>query len=132
MNCNITNQFNPSSMTSFKEYFTTFVTLPNIQLSEGWGWFVDIESNTQCNYIPIPLNNKYKQQPIKYVSIPPTINEIPRLRSFKSMRNLHDESMIFKMDEDLEKNHSYKHIGYVIHSICILSIIGIFYGCNFL
>ena len=132
MNCNITNQFNPSSMTSFKEYFTTFVTLPNIQLSEGWGWFVDIESNNQCNnqcnYIPIPLNNKYKQQPIKYVSIPPTINEIPRLRSFKSMRNLHDESMIFKMDEDLEE----KKIEYFIHSICILSIIGIFYGCNFL
>ena len=42
MNCNITNPFNPSSMTSFKEYFTTFVTLPNIQLREGWGWFVDI------------------------------------------------------------------------------------------
>jgi hypothetical protein len=119
-------------MTCFKEYFTKFVTFPNIQISEGWGWFVDIESNNQYNIIPIPLNNKYRRQTTKYLPIPQTINEIPSIRSFKSMRNLHDESMIFKMDEDLEKNHSYKHIGYVIHSICILGIIGIFYGCKFL
>jgi hypothetical protein len=123
---------NSSSMMSFKDYFITYNNLLSMQLSEGWGWFIDIESSQQCNF---PVTNKYPRQIVKHVSIPPTINEIPSIRSFKSMRNLHEESMIFKMDENLEnleKFNIFKNVGYFTHSFCILGIIGIFYGCKFL
>ena len=64
----------------------------------------------------------------------PTKNEMPSLRSFKSMRNLHEDSMIFKMDEELEKKNKYKYtyIKWAMHSVCILGIIGVFYMSNFL
>ena len=113
------HDYNSSSMMSFKEYFTTYANLSSIQFSEGWGWFIDIETSHQSNF---PLTNKYPRQTIKHVFIPPTINEIPSLRSFKSMRNLHEESMIFKMDENLEKIeniNSFKNVGYFINSFCI-------------
>jgi hypothetical protein len=54
------------------------------------------------------------------------------------MRNLQEESMIFKMDENLEnlekiiKNNILKNVGYFISSFCILGIIGIFYMSKFL
>jgi hypothetical protein len=123
---------NSLSMMTIKDYFITYTNLSSMQFSEGWGWFIDIESSQQGNF---PLTNKYPRQIIKHVSIPPTINEVPSIRSFKSMRNLQEESMIFKMDEKLEKIekiNSLKNVGYFINSFCILGIIGIFYMSKFL
>jgi len=128
------DNYNSSSMMSFKDYFTTYANLSSMQISEGWGWFIDIESIQQGNF-PFPFNNKYPRQTIKHVYIPQTINEIPSIRSFKSMKNLHEHSMIFKIDENLEnfeKINSFKNVGYFINSFCILGIIGIIYGCKFL
>jgi hypothetical protein len=118
-----------STLLTIKEYFTTFSSLSNVQFSETWGWFVDIESN-QVNF-PIK-SNKYPRYTSKHVYIPPTINEVPSIRSFKSMRNLHDHSMIFKMDEDFDKYHIYRNTGCLIHSICIIGLIGLLYGCKIL
>ena len=120
------NQVFISSMASFNEYYTKSVTLKNITFIDGWGWFIDLESNYQ-EIFP----NKYKKQMLNYL---PTINEMPSLRSFKSMGNLHEDSMIFKMDEELEKKNKYKYtyIKWAIHSVCILGVIGVFYRSNFL
>ena len=114
------HDYNSSSIISFKEHFTTYANLSSIQFTEEWGWFIDIESSHQGNY---PLTNKYPRQ---------TITEIPSIRSFKSMRNLHNEAMIFKMDDNIEKLNCFKHLGCLIHSVWILGIIGIIYECKLL
>ena len=126
MSCKTNNQDFISSMTSINEYYTKLVTLKNITFNDGWGWFIDIESNYQ-EIFP----NKYKKQTLTHL---PTINEMPSLRSFKSIRNLNEDSMIFKMDKELEKKNKYKYtyIKWAIHSVCILGVIGVFYKSNFL
>ena len=122
------NQYFISSMTSINEYYTKLVTLKNITFTDGWGWFIDIESNYQ-EIFP----NKYKKQTLNHLHLP-TINEMPSLRSFNSMRNLHEDSVIFKMDEELEKKNKYKYtyIKWAMHSVCILGVIGVFYMYSFL
>ena len=130
MSCKTNNQYFISSMTSINEYYTKLVTLKNITFNDGWGWFIDIESNYQ-EIFP----NKYKKQTLTHL---PTINEMSSLRSFKSMSNLHEDYMIFKMDkeldEELEKKNKYKYtyIKWTMHSVCILCIIWVFYMSNFL
>jgi hypothetical protein len=122
------NQYFISSMTSINEYYTKLVTLKNITFTDGWGWFIDIESNYQ-EIFP----NKYKKQTLNHLHLP-TINEMPSLRSFNSMRNLHEDSMFFKMDEELEKKNKYKYtyIKWAMHSVCILGVIWVFYMSIFL
>ena len=114
------NQVFISSMASFNEYYTKSVTLKNITFIDGWGWFIDLESNYQ-EIFP----NKYKKQTLTHL---PTINEMPSLRSFKSMGNL------LKLDEELEKKNKYKYtyIKWAMHSVCILGVIWVFYMSNFL
>jgi hypothetical protein len=121
------NQYFISSMASFNEYYTKLVTLKNITFNDGWGWFIDIESDYQ-EIFP----NKYKKQTLNHLHLP-TINEMSSLRSFKSMKNLHEDSMIFKMDEEVEKKNKYKYtyIKWAMHSVCILGIIGVFYMSSF-
>ena len=110
-----------SPVMSFKEYYSKSITLKNITFIDGWGWFIDLESNIQI--YPDKYNNQ-KQNPHLE-----TINEISSLKSFKSMSNLY-------IEDDLENFHKYKHkhkhITWIIHSICILGVIGVFYVCNIL
>lgn len=115
-----------SSMLTFKDYINTFVRSSNIQFSDDWGWFIDIESNSKIHYTHFPLNNKFSKQNSNYTYIPQTINEIPSIHSFNSMINLHDEIV------NLEKGNNYKYVEYILHSVGILGIIGVFYGCKFL
>lgn len=110
-----------SSMMTFKEYFNTFVRSSNVQFSESWGWFIDIEAN-----------NIYIKQHSNHISIPQTINEIHSIRSFKSMINLHDETINFKINNILENKHNHKYVEYIIHSLGILGIVGVFYVCKIL
>lgn len=111
----------------------------NIEISDGWGWFLDIDIQTNRQI------NKFSREKLKHVYIPQTIYETPtRMQSFKSMTNLHDESMIFKMDEQIEKqekqekqekkkeiNHN-NMVDYFVNTICTLCIIGIIYKFNFI
>ena len=96
-------QISPSIMT-FRDYYMAFVGIKESHLANGWGWFVDIELNYEAtNNLP---NNHIKYNPYKNVSIPKTINEYPSIRSMKSMKNLSDSAMIFKMDEDSDKHRT--------------------------
>lgn len=114
------------SMMTFKDYFNTFVRSSNIQFSDDWGWFIDIESNSKNQYIYFPSNNQFSKQNSKYTYVPKTIHEIPSIRSFDSMNNLHEEIV------NLEKGNGYKYMGYILHSVGILGLIVVFYGCKFL
>lgn len=114
------------SMMTFQDYFTKYINISNIHLAEGWGWFVDIDINYQNNTHEY---NKYYIQQSNYNCILPIINEnrIYNIRSFKSMKNLKDQSTHFEFD----KIDRHKYVSYCVHSICILGLIGIFYSCHF-
>ncbi len=112
---------------TFKEYYMTFIGIRDPHLANGWGWFVDIELNSE----PIKTT-KYKynrNKPSQYVSIPSTIKEYPSIRSMKSMTNLYDTSMIFDMDYDLEKHITNKLPNIYLHGFCIISLLIIYYYC---
>lgn len=73
-------------------------------VDNGYGWFVDIESNPE-KIKKIPYNkNNYK--PSKYVSIPETIPEYPTIRSLKSINNLCEADI--NESEKEKYNHKYK------------------------
>ena len=143
-----TNNSVAPSMMQLKEKCMDLTSLKNIQLPDGWGWFIDIESNN--NNILLTQINRQTSKPI---SIPKTfkeelINEKPfneetfkedtfqeetisrPIKSIKSMGKLHDDSMIFEMDVDLsdKKKEKGKKIFRIIKSLFIIGIICVFYG----
>jgi hypothetical protein len=105
-NFNTQNMYNhqeiklsPLLMT-FNEYYNSFMGIKDPLLENGWGWFVDIELNSQP--VKIIKNNRYKSS--QKMLIPTTIQEYPSIRSMKSMKNLQDTSLMFEMNE-CENNH---------------------------
>jgi len=111
-------QISPSMMT-FKEYYMQFICVNDSNLTNGWGWFVDIELNTEP--IRIIQQNRYKMK------IPTTIKEIPSIRSMKSMKNLHDASMIFDMDvDDNLKHRTNNNIMICVNLIGVIAL-GLYY-----
>lgn len=100
------------SIISFREYYMSFIGIRDPYLENGWGWFVDIELNSE----PIRIQ-KYKK-PSQYISNPKTIQEYPSIRSMKSMKNLHDTSMIFEMDDvDDSKHRTNRFVSIVIDTL---------------
>jgi hypothetical protein len=55
------------SMMTFREYYMSFIGIRDPHLANGWGWFVDIELNSE----PIRVQ-RYKKSS-QFVSIPNTI-----------------------------------------------------------
>lgn len=118
-------QISPSMMT-FKEYYMSFVGLNDFQLANGWGWFVDIEMNSEpIRIISTSANyNNIRYKPSKLVTVPKTINECSSIRSMKSMKNLHTTSMIFEMDEDYNKHITNNHLCKILpHCIGLLTVV---------
>lgn len=113
---------------TFNDFYIKPTNLKNINFSDGWGWFVDIETTFPGTS---QLFNKHIKKTSDRINIPGKITE---MRSFKSMNNLHDEPIILNKNKikDLIKWNKYKQIKiYIIHSICILGIIELFYIINF-
>jgi len=110
------------SIISFREYYMSFIGIRVPYLENGWGWFVDIELNSE----PIRIQ-KYKK-PSQYISNPKTIQEYPSIRSMKSMKNLHDTSMIFEMDDvDDSKHRTNRFVNIVTHTFGIIGVILCYY-----
>ena len=65
-----TNNSVAPSMMQLKEKCMNLTSLKNIQLPDGWGWFIDIESNN--NNILLTQINRQTSKPI---SIPKTFKE---------------------------------------------------------
>jgi len=106
-----------SSMMTFREYYMKFIGVNDPCLTNGWGWFVDIELNSE----PIKINNnnqKFHHQKYihssKYTAIPKTIKEYPSIRSMKSLNNLYNTSMMFEMDDD-SKHRTNKNISTILY-----------------
>ena len=153
-----TNNSVAPSMMQLKEKCMDLTSLKNIQLTDGWGWFIDIESNN--NNILLTQINRQTSKP---VLIPQTfkeelinekpfneelINEKPfneetfkedtfeeettsrPFKSIKSMGKLHDDSMIFEMDVEVhdKKKEKSNKIFRIIKSLFIIGIICVFYG----
>jgi hypothetical protein len=110
------------SMMTFREYYMSFIGIRDPHLANGWGWFVDIELNSE----PIRIQ-RYKKSS-QFVSIPNTIKEYPSIRSMKSMKNLHDTSMIFEMDDiDETKHRTNNVITMITHTIGLIGVIICYY-----
>ncbi len=88
-----------TTMISRRKFLINFVEAEEPELTTEWGWFVDPELNLNFN--------KYKYTTKKYVSIPSTIQEYPKIRSLSSITNFQDNS-IFKMDKKNSKNKTNK------------------------
>ncbi len=114
------NQFSNSIM-SFKDYISSFVMLKDSKLTDGWGWFIDIE--VYNNKLPLQLTkyHKYGKKMKQYIDYPPTIKEIP---STKSFTNLNELSMT---DEEYERNLINEEISLCINVIGLLGVLVICY-----
>ena len=124
-NSNRELSISPSIMT-VRDYYMSFIGIKDQELENGWGWFVDIETNSEP--IRIIQNNYFKYKIPKRVPVLKTIKEYPSIRSMKSMKNLHDSSMMFDMDED-----GYIHITnkkyhpLIIHSVGFIALAVCYY-----
>ena len=86
----------------FNNYYTRFIKTTDTNLSNDWGWFVDIELNSEPTKI---VKNKNKYNKYKYkISVQPTIKEYSSIRSMKSIKNLHDTYNTFDVDENYNGN----------------------------
>jgi hypothetical protein len=92
-----------STMMSLREYFTYNVTY---NLTDEWGWFVDIESNQK----------KYTSRPKKNIHTMPTIKETPNLKKVSSTQHL-------QMIEEQKDNN----LMLCFSSICVITIIIFYY-----
>ena len=160
------NSVKTPSMMQLKEKCMNLTSLKNIQLTDGWGWFIDIESNN--NNI---LVTQIDRQTSKPILIPQTFKEelfnekmfneellkeellkegtfkedtfkedtfkeesISRLfksiKSIKSMNKIHDDSMIFEMDDVLydKKKENRKGILSILKNLFIIGIVCVCYG----
>ena len=103
---------------TFKEYYNYFIGVNQnqeintntntnikgkcIENDCDWGWFIDLELNVNTNTNINNTNMIKRFKSSKYISVPETIKEVPSIRSIKSINNLHDNFMIFEMDNDDE------------------------------
>ena len=119
-------------MMSLNVYYEKTKNLKNIIFIDDWGWFIDLESN----YYDFELSNKTYKPKIQYkLYILPTINEISNIKSIKSMQNLHEldfKEKNIKNIKNIKNNVVQINIKWIVKSICILGIIGVFYKCYFM
>lgn len=115
---------------SFKDYLLSYY-YSSEQISENdWGWFVDIENQELLSSCQ---NSYYIKQQTTYktpISVPPTITEVPSIKSMKSYSNLYESSKSLELsdssnqyEDTINKNYSNQ---WIVNATCILSVIIIF------
>lgn len=110
----INNIYSFPSFMTFREYYMSFIETKDPNIENGWGWFVDIELNSEPITILKPqFNNRLSQHPL----IPNKIKKFSSIRSIKSVKCLHDTSMFFEMDEDDNKHRTNTYMNMVIYVI---------------
>jgi hypothetical protein len=155
------------SMMQLKEKCMNLASLKHIHLTDGWGWFIDIETNNN-NILETQINNKYTRQTSKPILIPQTFKQeilfektfneetfneetfneeifneeickeesisrvfksIKSIKSIETMGKLHDDSMIFEMDElNNKKKEKNKGIVNILKNLFIIGIVCVCYG----
>jgi hypothetical protein len=108
------------SMMTFKDYYISFISSKEHSLTNDWGWFVDIEKNSETIKNKYYFKSKFKSS--RFIAVPQTIKEHGSIRSMKSMDNLQEPELIFEMEEEEYKHRTNK----VKFSKCIYcNLIGI-------
>jgi hypothetical protein len=97
-----------STMMSLRQYFTYNVTYNGTyNLTDEWGWFVDIETNQK---------KKYGSKPKKTIHTMPAIKEAPSIKKMSSTQNL-------QMIEEPKDNN----LMLCFSSLCVITIIVFYY-----
>ncbi len=110
-----------NSIMSFKDYISSIIKGKEAQLTDDWGWYIDIESHISKLPIQLTKYHKYGRKIKQYIDYPPTIKEIPSTKSFK---NLSDLSMT---DEEYNKNLLNEELTLCINVIGLIGIVTIYY-----
>ena len=104
---------------SLQEYYIKVVEIKDPYIGNGWGWFVDLDSNSFPKSKPIKIIQNYKSSQIHLN----TIKEYPSIRSMKSMTNLHQMNNQFN-----NKINFYKYSNFIcINLIGIITFAIIYY-----
>ena len=142
-------ELSQSIIGSFKNYFMKFTSKElHLTDTDSWGWFVDIDiyNNPFRNGNGL-LDKKYSKIFSKNVEILPTINELPSIRSMKSMKNLADMAFddIFVKnlytnnnknnnknnkdtnDKDNDKDTNTNNENTIFNIICAIGVISLYY-----
>jgi hypothetical protein len=94
-------ELSQSMLLSLKDYFMSFASNEKkISDADSWGWFVDIDiNNGPSKNGNCLLDKKYSKIFSKDLTVLSTINELPSIRSLKSMKNLQDMTFKYEMEE---------------------------------
>ncbi len=106
---------------SFKDYIKSFIISKDVKLTDGWGWYIDIESYA-CKF-PVQLTkyHKYGKKMTQYIDYPPTIKEIPSTQSFSNLNEL------FMTEEEYNKKVFNEEVMLYVNMIGVLGIVTIYY-----
>ena len=108
------------SMMSFNENYMSLIRIRDPYFENSWGWFVDIELNSEPIRI---IKSPHNYKPSKYISILKTIKEHPSICSIKSIKNVKDTSSIFEIDDDIkDRTLNYHYHNIITHIICIIGL----------
>ena len=111
----------------------------DIERSDSWGWFVDIDTAIPFNNCAgITLKNKYPKIFSKDLTVLSTINELPSIRSMKSMKNLQDMTFKYEMEElyganpynndtNIEYNNAKNNKTDIFNTMCVIGVVGLYY-----
>jgi hypothetical protein len=109
---------------SLQEYYIKVVEIKDSSIGNGWGWFVDLDLTSISKSKPIKIIQNYK-------SSLNSIKEYPRIRSMKSMQNLHQmNNEMNNQINNLRINHMnlYKYSNFIcINLIGIITFTIIYY-----
>lgn len=116
---------------SLQEYYIKVVEIKDSYIGNGWGWFVDLDLKSISNSIskskPIKIIQNYKSSQV-YIN---SIKEYPRIRSMKSIQNLHQmNNEMNNQINNLRINHMnlYKYSNFIcINLIGIITFTIIYY-----
>ena len=112
---------------SFQEYYIKVVEIKESYIGNGWGWFVDLDLKSISKSKPIKIIQNYKSSQVHINSI----KEYPRIRSMKSMQNLHQmNNEMNNQINNLRINHMnlYKYSNFIcINLIGIITFTIIYY-----
>ena len=132
------NNSSPSMFMSIKDYFMSYIS-NDIETSDSWGWFVDIDIyNGPFKNGNGLLEKKYSKIFSKDLTVLSTINELPSIRSMKSMKNLQDMTFTYEMEElyganpynndtNIEYNNDTNDKLDIFNTICVIGVVGLYY-----
>ena len=108
---------------SLQEYYIKVIEIKDPYIGNGWGWFVDLDSNSFPKSKPIKIIQNYKSSQIHLN----TIKEYPSIRSMKSMTNLYQMNNQFN-NKFNNKINFYKYSNFIcINLIGIITFAIIYY-----